>query len=129
MHTITVIFEDTISALTEVTSLLGSKKVNIDSVLASSVSGQTVLTLSVDKHQLAKSALIANGYKVLESEAILVRLDEGNSELAAISSKMAKAGININGLHVVGREGGCVLLALRVDKAAAAKKLLKGYVL
>ena len=127
MEQITIIVDDKVGLLADISYLLGKARINIESLSVASLSGKAVLIFYVKDGKKATSVLKANGYRVLESEVLVVRLKDEPGELSGMTAMLAQAKVNILNLFIVAKENGVSILALRVDKPKKAKKLLGPY--
>ncbi|MCX8196846.1 MAG: ACT domain-containing protein [Candidatus Micrarchaeota archaeon] len=127
MKQMTVIVQDKVGLLADISYILGKAKINIDSVSVVSSGGTAILTFLLSDEKKAAQLLRQNGYKVLESEIFIVKLKDRPGELSELSSKLANAKINILSLYIVAKEAGYTYIAIKVDKTKKAKQLLKPY--
>ncbi|MCX8195105.1 MAG: ACT domain-containing protein [Candidatus Micrarchaeota archaeon] len=124
MEELTIVVDDKVGTLADITYILGKSKINIESISAASIGGKAVLVLLVKDAAKAGSLLEKNGFKVLESKVLIVRLKDEPGQMAMMTGKLAKAGINILSLYYVAKEKGVALVAVHTDKPAKAKRLL-----
>ena len=124
MKQMTVIAQDKVGVIADISYILGTAKINIDSVMAISSEGKAILTFLLKDGERAARLLKNNGYSVLESEIFLIRLKDEPGELSKVSSLLKEKKVNIASLYVVARDRGCSIVALKVDKPRKAKKLL-----
>lgn len=127
MKTVTIISDDRIGLLSDITYILGKSKVNIESVDVATVGGKAVINLTIKNVEKAKQALSMNGYKVMESNVLILKLEDKPGELANVTKMISSAGIDIKNVHIISRDKLCTVLALMVDKAKKARSLLKDY--
>jgi hypothetical protein len=104
---------------------LAGKGVNLKSVAAMTVHNQGVMRLIADDVEAARSALRENNIPFDETELITVLLENQAGELEGVADKLAKAGVNLHALYVVGLDGDLVELALAVDDPKKAKKVVE----
>lgn len=127
MEQITVVTNDNVGALADISYILGKAKINIDSLSTVALSGKAVLVFFIKNARRAKTVLENNGYTVLESEVLVLKLKDEPGQLSKMSSLLSKQKINILNLYFIARDGGKSVVALRVDKYTKAKRLLKPY--
>lgn len=127
MKQMTVVTDDKVGVLADISYILGKAKINIDSVVAVSMEGKAIVSLFLKDEKRAAELLKANGYRILESEILVVKLRDQPGELSKISSLLTAQKVNIVNLYIVAKEKGNTLVALRTDKPAKAKKLLAPY--
>ncbi|VVC01912.1 ACT domain protein [uncultured archaeon] len=124
MEQLTLVMEDKVGALADISYLLGKSRINIDSLTAVSMDNKAILTFFVKDARKASQLLKSNGYKVLESEVLVVRLKDEPGRMAALSGLLAKNNINVTSLYFVAKDKGIAIVALHVDKTTKAKRVL-----
>jgi len=125
----TIITEDRVGVIADISYILGKAKINIEAISAEVYGGKGVINLMVKDEEKATKLLTANGYKVLESELLVIKLKDEPGELSKVTSLLKKAKVNIKNLYILAKGEGIVIDALSVDKPKKAKKLLKDYLL
>jgi hypothetical protein len=129
MKQMTIITEDKVGVIADISYILGKAKINIEAISAEVYGGKGVINLMVKDEEKATKLLTANGYKVLESELLVIKLKDEPGELSKVTSLLKKAKVNIKNLYILAKGEGIVIDALSVDKPKKAKKLLKDYLL
>src|SRR3989338_1059371 len=127
MKQLSLIIDNKVGTLADISFILGKARINIESIATSLVGEKAVIILVVKDEKRAREVLESNNYKVLVSDAFVVKMQDEPGELSKLSKMLAGNGVNIEAIHVLAREGGSTLLSLKVDKAAKAEKLLNGY--
>jgi hypothetical protein len=129
MKQITLIVDDKVGALADLSYVLGKSHINIESVSAEAHGGKAVINLLLDDERKAQSILKANGYKILSSEMMVIKIRDEPGTLSDVSQRLKDAGVNIESLFLLSRGDGYSLDALKVDKPILAKKALERYLL
>lgn len=111
--------------LGRVANALGRAGVNIKSIAGMSFGTQAVLRFIADDVDAARTALKDAKIPFEECELATVLVENQAGELAVVSDKLSNAGINLHAIYVIGLDGDLVELALAVDDAKKAKKLLE----
>jgi hypothetical protein len=127
MKQLTVIMDDRVGLLADLSYLLGKAKVNIEAITVEVHGGKAIINLVVKDGPKASSVLKANSYHVLASEMLVVKIKDEPGELSALSKKLQEARINIVNLYLLVRGDGFCINALTVDKPAKARKALEPY--
>ena len=127
MKSITIVAEDRIGLLADISYILGKTRVNIEGVGVNVVGGKAIISLTVRDAKKAKIALGRSGYKVMESNMIVLKLEDKPGELSKITKMLATKGVNISNVHIISRDGKHTILAVIADKARKVKNLLKSY--
>lgn len=129
MKQIAVVADDRVGLLADISYILGKAKINIESIVVQVHGGKAVIDLTVKDDEKATRMLSSNGYNVLSSEVLLVKLQDEPGELSELSTKLREAGINIESLYMIARGSGFCVNALKVDKPKKAKKLLASFLM
>ncbi len=129
MKPVTIIADDKVGLLADISYILGKAKVNIESISVDVVGGKAIVSLVLSDDTKGKSVLEASGYKVDELNSIVLRLKDEPGELSKITNSLSKEGINIQNVHMLSREGNQTVISIVVDKPKKATSLLKPYLL
>ncbi len=127
MRQITIVGDDKVGLLADISYVLGKARINIEAISVEVYGGKAVLNLTVRDERKAARLLAANGYRILESEVLVVKVKDEPGELSSISRVLKEGKVNIENLYLVTRGGGFAIDAIRVDKPKKAKKLLARY--
>ena len=92
---LTVVMQNTVGTLAEVTGVVAEKGVNIDNVCAYTVGDVAVVHLLTDDNEKTRAALEKEGYRVLETEVILVQVWNRPGSLSAVATKFRQHAINV----------------------------------
>jgi len=114
--------------LAGISEALGRNHINIESLAAEAMGDSGVIRLITRNASKAKQVLEKLGYNVMDSDILVLRLQDRPGELARVSSLLGERGINIENVYLLSKEAGASVLAVRVDNHEAAKQLLKPYV-
>ena len=129
MKSITVLADDRVGLLADISYLLGKAKINIESISVDVVAKKAVISLTLKDADRAKVVLENAGFKVSESNSIVVKLVDKPGELSRITAILAEDGINIENAHIVSRDGSNTILSIIVDKPKKALKVLDEFLL
>lgn len=125
MKVLTIVADDKVGLLADISYILSKSKVNIDSVNVDVVSGKAIITLSLSDVVKGRSVLEASGYSVEGGEAVVVKLPDQPGELNRVTAMLSKEGINIENVHTLSKDGKSTVLSIRTDKPKKAMALLK----
>jgi len=125
MKTLTIVADDKVGLLADISYILGKSKINIDTINVEVVAAKAMITLGLHDFDKAKSVLEASGYKVTEANMVVVKLNDQPGELSRITKLLAKEGINIENVLMLSRDTSSTVLAIAVDKPKRASDLLK----
>ena len=111
--------------LGRIANLLGAAGVNLKSVAAMALGNQGAARMIPDDIEAAREALRQANVRFEESELVTVLRENRAGELADVADRLSNAGLNLQALYVVGLDGDLVELAIAVDDAKKAKKVLE----
>ncbi len=129
MKPITIVAEDKVGLLADISYILGKAKINIDSIGVDVIGGKAIISLVLSDEQRGKSVLEASGYKVNELDSIVLKLKDQPGELSKITNSLSKEGISIQNVHMLSKGGNETVISIVVDKPKKAMNLLKEYLL
>ncbi|MFH1306631.1 MAG: ACT domain-containing protein [Candidatus Micrarchaeota archaeon] len=127
MKQITVIVDDEVGKLADISFILGKSKINIDSISVGNVGGKGIINLTVKNEGKAISVLSANGYQCLKSNVIVTKLPNKPGELAKMTKLLSDNKVNIDTVSVITQDERYSIYSLKVDKISKAEKILKPY--
>ena len=128
MEGITIVLDDRVGLLAEISSLLGNAKINIESVSVSTFGNKAIHTYIVDNEPAARKVLSEKGYNTLTSDLVLLRIEDKPGGFAEVVSRLASAKVNINRLSIIARDGGHIGLAIGVSDPKKARKILSEFI-
>jgi len=129
MKDISVVAEDRVGLLADISYILGKSRINIDSIALSSVGGKAVLTLVVKNQEKAKSVLERSGFQVSSSNVIFVKVEDRPGALSEVAKKLADNSISVDNLQLVSKDGKHTIVGISVERPRKAKKLLANYLI
>lgn len=80
--------------------------------------------VTTDDDDAAREVLHGLGRLFIEGEPILIELEDRPGALAAVTERLAVAGVNVTGMLIVGRRPGAVDMTFCVDDDARAREAL-----
>jgi hypothetical protein len=125
MKTITIVEQDRVGLLMDISYILGKEKINIESITANAVGGKAIITLSVKDSNEAKKTLLKNGFHIIEEDMLMVSMRDRPGELAALAKLLKDNGINMQNLYMVSKDAKNTIIAIKPDKPKKAMELLK----
>jgi hypothetical protein len=103
---IVVTADNKLGMLAEVTGLIADQHVNIENFCAYANGDKVVFGFLTSDNEKAKNALQAKGYRVEETEVILLRLWNRSGSLASVTSKLKPHGIHLDHVFGTSSQGG-----------------------
>ncbi|MBU0586120.1 ACT domain-containing protein [Candidatus Micrarchaeota archaeon] len=125
MKPITIVCEDRVGLLADISYILAKNKINIETISVSVTAGKAVIILTVTDPKKAMEVLSRNGYPNLKENYLVVKIGDRPGELNRIAAILAKAKISISNVHLLARNGNNTMVALKVDRMRKARELLK----
>jgi hypothetical protein len=129
MKVLTIVADDKVGLLADISYILSKSRINIDSVNVDVVSGKAIITLSLSDVIRGKTVLEASGYSVEGGEAVIVQMPDPPGELNRITAMLSKESINIENVHTLSKDGKNTVLSIRTDKPKRAATVLKQYLI
>lgn len=124
LRTLTVIAEDRPGLLTEITELLDENQVTLHDFSGDIVGASAVFKFVPNQYETAYKVLHEAGYQVIAHRNLLVCMEDKPGGLARLSRRMSDAGIEARGVHIVGHQGDCSLVAVEVSDSEQAREVL-----
>jgi len=125
MKTITIVEQDRVGLLMDISYILGKERINIESISANAIGGKAIITLTVRDGNEAKKILVKNGFHIIEEDMLMVSLRDRPGELATLAKLMKDNGINLVNLYMVSKDAKNTIVAIKPDKPKKARELLK----
>jgi len=110
--------------LARIADMLARREINLKSVAGIAAANKAVVTMVAYDVNAMRTALQEGNIRFEEVEVLTVDLEDKAGELADIAAKIGNAGVNIESIYMLGREGSKVQLAIAVDNIQKAKKAL-----
>jgi histidine decarboxylase len=129
LQRITVVVQNRPGLLAEITELLASKGLSIDSIVADALGPQGVLHIDLERVDEGLAALTAAGYHAVTQEVVLARIEDRPGALAQLSRRLMEARLDIRGLNMVQRNDGWAVVAIATNDNAHAREVLAGQTL
>lgn len=127
MKTITIVEDDRIGLVSDISYILGKEKINIENISFNSVGGKGIISIQVHDERKAINTLNKNGFKVLETDLDILKLEDKPGKLAEITKLLADNKIAIINLHIISKGEGYVAIGITTDKPKKTKKVLNSY--
>ena len=104
--------------------VLAKNAVNVRGIATDLGGSPGVVRVITDDEATARRALSSGGLEFKERDVLVMSLPDKPGELAKATRKLAKAGINIESLFILGSKTSEVQLAIGVDQREKAQNLL-----
>ena len=124
MKRIVVVTTRKIGVIADISTIMAEHNINIETVSATDEGGHSTVTLTTDQYDEALRALAGTEFNAVSEEAFVIKLEDRPGALAKVAERFKEAGLNIRGMHLMGRGEGYALAALTVDNPEQARELL-----
>lgn len=122
-----IITENKPGKLDNISKILAQADIDIKDFVAVGIDEKGLIFLHTSDQDKALEILQDNGYYILEENGIIIKLESKPGALAKITDILNKKNININSAATIDRNKKSTFVALTVDDASQAKKILKNY--
>src|SRR5881398_750774 len=120
-----VFVADKTGELARVTEALSNGAVNIRAIASESKHDASFLRVVTSDVQTTQKALTNAGLKYELSDILNLELLDRPGELAKVAKRLARAGINVHSIYILGSKNGRTEIALVVDDIERAKIAIK----
>ncbi len=124
MKSITVVSEDRVGLLADISYILGKASVNIEGLNVDVVGKKAVITLTIKDPAKASSLLEKNGFSTAEVDSIVVKIPNRPGAMSVLADRLAHEKINIEDMHPLSADGDGGVFAINVDKPRKATKVI-----
>ncbi len=112
------------SEIARLAEVLAKNAVNIRGISTDLGKSLPVVHVITDDEASARRVLKSGGFDFVESEVIVISMSDKPGELSKITKKLAKAGINIESMFILGPKTSDVQVAVGVDQRQRAQDML-----
>lgn len=127
MKEIVLVTQNRPGLVADISEVLGSRGINIETIDAEEVHDMAVVELTVDRYDEALQRLRDAGFEAVTEDALLVRLRDEPGALAKVSKRFKEANIDLRSVRFIRRKGGYAFVALATDRTEEAKALVREY--
>jgi hypothetical protein len=110
--------------IARLTEVLAKNAVNIRGISTDLGKSLPVMHVITDDEASARRVLKAGGFDFRERDVLVISMSDKPGELAKITKKLAKAGVNIESMFILGPKVSEVQVAFGVDQRQRAQDLL-----
>ncbi len=125
MKQISIITENRLGVVTEITEALANAEINIETIDAELAGDHVVIVLTVDQYDRALELFRRFGtLRIVTEDAILVKLKDEPGALAKIARRFTDAGIGMRSIRIIERNSNYALVAISTARTDAALNLV-----
>lgn len=120
VNRIIVMARDEVGVIADISQALADEGINMESINAQVVGEEVTIVLTTDRTDRALYILNQAGFKAVSDDALVLRLPDEPGALASVAGSLKEAGINIESMHILSRQAGYAMIALKTDNRAEA---------
>ena len=119
---IVIMADNEVGVIAGITGALAGEGINIESLNTESAGSRGAIILTVDRYDHALYVLNQAGFKAVGDDALVIRLPDQPGELASVADRLKQAGVNIQSMHILGRQDGYAMIGLTTDNSMEARR-------
>jgi hypothetical protein len=127
MKSLTIVSDDKVGLLADISYILGKSNINIDGLFVDVIGGKAVISIEVKDPKLASPILANNGFNLANPESIVVKVS--NNSMEKLTEMLEFEDISILDLSMLSSDKEDGVFAIRVDKPRKAYKILSPFLL
>ncbi len=127
MKSVTIVSDDRVGLLADISYILGKSNVNIDGLVVDVVGGKAIIGLEVKDPKKATDILSRNGYRTTNPEAIVIKV--ANNSMGKITEMLEGENVSVTEMTVLSSDHSDGIFAIHVDKPRKASKMLEPFML
>ena len=120
VNRIIVMARDEVGVIADISQALADEGINMESINAQVTGEEVTIVLTTDRTDRALYVLNQAGFKAVGDDALVLRLPDEPGALAGVAGSLKEAGINIESMHILSRQAGYAMIALKTDNRAEA---------
>lgn len=109
--------------IAKVTEVLASNGINIMAI-ASERCENPIIRIVTDDEQSTRNALTKANMRFHENEMTVIELTDRPGELSKVAKRLAKAGINVESIHILNKDAKTTSIALVTDNPRKTSEIL-----
>jgi len=127
MKSVTIVSDDRVGLLADISYILGKSNLNIDGLVVDVIGGKAVISLEVKDPKRAKDVLERNGFKTTKPDAIVIKVQ--TNSVGKITELLEGEKVNVSEMTTLSTDTQDTIYALNVDKPRKATKMLSHFML
>ena len=122
MNRIIITVRDEVGVIADISKALADESINIEAINTEVAGEKGVVILTTNEPDRALRVLMNAGFRAISDEATVIRLRDEPGALAKVAEKFKVAGVNIQSMHILGRQDGYAMIGLTTDDTAEARR-------
>ena len=127
MKTVTIVADDRVGLLADISYILGKSSVNIEGLCVDVIGGKAIVALDVKDPSKTISTLENNGFKTTDPSSIVIKV--ANNSMEKITEMLGVEKIKVTELATLSADSNDGIFALNVDKPRKANRVLSPFML
>lgn len=127
MKNVTIISEDRVGLLADISYVLGKSNINIEALTVEVLGGKAVIAMEVKDPKRAYDLLSVSGFTPTNLESLVIKVP--NENLEAVTHLLEGEKVKVLALDKLTSNEKESVLAINVDKPRKASKMLDSYIL
>ena len=120
LNRIIVMAQDEVGVIADISEALAAEGINVESINAQVMGEEVTIILTTDRYDRALYVLNQAGFKAVSDDALVLRLPDEPGALAKVAGDLKEAGVNIESMHILSRQTGYAMIALKTDNRSDA---------
>ena len=122
---IVVVANNEVGVISDITRVLADGGINVEGINTQSHGEQGTVVLTADDTDHALALLNEAGFKAVSDDTIVLRLKDEPGKLADVADSLKQAGVNIQSMHILGRDAGYTTIGLTTDDRQRAEAVIR----
>lgn len=127
MKSVTIVSDDRVGLLADISYILGKSAINIDALSVDVVGGKAVISLEVKDPKRATGVLQSNGFTTAGLDSIIIKV--ANDSVEEITEMLEGEKVQVKELSPLSSDAVDAIYALSVDKPRKAARMLSAFLL
>ena len=112
---IVIMADNEVGVIADITAALANEGINLETINTETAGDRGAIILTADNYDRALYVLNQAGFKAVGDDALVVRLPDEPGALANVAGSLKDAGVNIESMHILSRQAGYAMIALKTD--------------
>ena len=127
MKQVTLVSDDRVGLLADISYILGKSSVNIEGLHVDVIGGRAVISMEVKDPKKATDILTRNNFRTTDPTAIVIKV--ANNSMEKITEMLEVEKVSVKELNMLSKDANEGIFALNVDKPRKATKMLSPFLL
>jgi len=125
MKTLTIVQKNHPGLLAEIATVMEAANIPLEDFSGQVVGDTAVISLTVKPFEEAFRLLSGEGYRIVTSDHLLIRLEAHPGALAELSRRLAEAQVDVRAMHIVNKDEKAGIVALETADYERARAVLQ----